>query len=134
MAVAWLCFMIAALPCAATTADSCCPDTGTEDAHAGHGMNPGGMMDHAGHAMASPVDETCLDQLGDPCCDEPVPTLEDRTPKTPLKAVDLASPLITTTSGSLLLADRVRFSPATGPPDPIPLDQRRHAVLETWLD
>ena len=91
-------------------------------------------MDHAGHAMAPSVDETCLDLVLDPCCDEPVPTLEDRTPKTPAKAVDVAPPLTETPSGSLLLAARVRISPATGPPDPLPLSQRRHAVLETWLD
>lgn len=145
----WLCFTLAALPCAAATADVCCPGQGAghhssshdaegASAHAAHGHGPGGPGHADGghgdgtHAGPTP---TCGAQSDDGCCDPAVPTMEDRNPPVPAKVADLADfdtrmAALPDRPGSLALLRR-----STGPPgmlcDGAP---RRHALFCTYLD
>ncbi|MEE4175667.1 MAG: hypothetical protein V2I57_15585 [Xanthomonadales bacterium] len=97
IAITWLCFLIAAMPCMTAWA-ACCPmgtstgsgpdsisgDLTEAGAHGHHGASP-----HAGHhgdpsrhdrSASAPADHDCGDS-GGTCCDEALPTLEDRSPR-----------------------------------------------------
>lgn len=125
--VAWLCFLIAAMPCFSVAAGSCCPDGADTKEAAQHNA----VTEHApcasrGHDGAAKTSDTepapaeheggCLTQGADPCCDLALPTLEDRSPKTPAKLADLGAELPFHVADLATAPLRRGVPPATGPP------------------
>lgn len=149
--VGWLCFMVAAVPCVASTAAACCPVDGAKDhaeAHdflshspapepvAGIHAVPGGHETHGDHDTAPPAKGTtdgCHTQLADECCENPTPTLEDRTPKPLAKVLDLVASSTEPARLTVATGQRTRIHPTTGPPG-TDIGPRRHCVLCTWLN
>jgi hypothetical protein len=138
IAVAWLCFLIAAMPCMTAFA-ACCPanpefENGVHDQHAAHAHHDSGASasnapshDPAHNpepASGQPGHDCGADAGG--CCDEALPTLEDRSPK-PLPSA-LEAGLIATTDfgGESEFRDRSRQEHATGPPARLRPHPRAH--------
>lgn len=126
----WLSLIVAFLPCALSASVTCCPPT--DPAAPGDVHDHGGpTIDGSAHASAHDAHHDrgqastpdrhggdCWTRAEGACCDPATPTLEDRTPKTPAKIVDLPA---ATTPASIALArqaPRGGLYAATGPPVP----------------
>ncbi len=132
--VAWLCFLLFALPCAAAPTAACCPGTGSGAVHAdadthgehgghgGHGDHDHPQVDHGGHdhdtgddrRIAADTAHDC--SAGEDCCDTTPPTLEDRSPKTPHKPADSAISLATAVMQIGVVHSSRHSRHTTGPP------------------
>ncbi len=146
IAMLCLCFMIAAMPCGAAFDNACCPPMPAPAAADAHAMHHGAASsqhqthgDHGTHHASMAYNEAsaatlpCWASMADNCCEQSLPTLDERSPKTPERP-DLG-PLWTSLTFLLTTAE-ARHSDyrATGPP---PLNwglPRRHVLLETFLN
>jgi hypothetical protein len=137
--VVWLCFLVAAMPCMTAWA-ACCPpgpDTGHEAPHGQHAAHAhheaGAVASHSHTHDPAQAPEPASGQPGHDCgasagacCDEALPTLEDRSPKPLPSALEAG---LTASTDRILEADtRFRASPerATGPPGHLRLHPRPH--------
>ncbi|NRB70390.1 MAG: hypothetical protein HRU51_00600 [Xanthomonadales bacterium] len=146
IALLCLCFMIAAMPCGAAFDSACCPPmpaAATADAHAMHHGAASSQHqthgDHGTHHASMAHSETsagtlpCWASMGDACCEQSLPTLDDRSPKTPERSD--SGPLWTPLSFLLTTAEaRHSGYRATGPPPVHRGLPRRHVLLETFLN
>lgn len=135
-AIAWLCFLVAAMPCMTAWA-ACCPPTpepgeGVHAQHAAHTHGDSGAIQGHSHDLAkNPGDESgqpdhdCAASAGN-CCDEVLPTLEDRSPK-PLPS-PVEAGLVASTDPVTEGKAHFRPSPehATGPPGHLRPHPRTH--------
>jgi hypothetical protein len=137
-AISWLCFLVAAMPCMTAWA-ACCPanpepGNGVHDQHAAHAHHDSGPT--AGLAQANDPPHHPEPEGGQPghdcgadagaCCDEALPTLEDRSPK-PLPSA-LEAGLVASMDRILETETRFRATPeqATGPPGHLRPHPRPH--------
>lgn len=139
IATAWLCFLIAATPCLTAWATACCPSTpqvtGDSEPHSHGAQGHHGDTAHTVHDMAlgernqEPGDAQLAHDCGasaGSCCDEALPTLEERSPK-PLPTAGDAG-----LSASLEVPPRIgtqtpgHRKQATGPPERLRLHPRPH--------
>lgn len=134
IALTWLCFLMAAMPCITAWA-ACCPmtaaDNGSQaahqqgdhagaDAHAHHAGS-----DHGSHPVDPLLGDTSADlpeihacgDSGGNCCDEALPTLEDRSPKPLPSAADAGLAVVAVFDDEADNAQAcARETQATGPP------------------
>ena len=138
IAVTWLCFLVAAMPCMTAWA-ACCPSNPSEivdsdsNPHAGHSHHenpaPSGHEMHGGDSglqSASPDDSHDCGAIASTCCDEAVPTLEDRSPKPLPTAGDAGLSASLETAPGIDARTQEQHEQATGPPERLRLHPRPH--------